>query len=355
MDRREMENKYLSMYANCIPVKGIQRSVIYDIQKGNFDFIPNDLYDLLRNFSKKQISEIYKYYDAEQHEIIDEYLDFLLEKEYLLLMDTPEELDLFPALDLTWDMPSVITNAIIDLGSRHIHPSHYVRALQELEDMGCYYLQIRIFKNLDLFYDYKQIFISIESLAFLSVELILPFKAGCNLETYLEIHRSFSKICSITVYGCPESLVSDTIEYRNRSQSFNIATTQEKIDPAAHCGFVHPSYFSVNEQMFTEALSFNTCLNRKLGIDVYGQIKNCPSCTNSFGNIEYGSLKNIVDKPAFRKLWLLKKDQINTCKVCEFRYMCTDCRAFADSALGKPSKCSYNPYECTWESAAALS
>ncbi len=41
------ENQYLKLFACCIPVKGQSRSIICDLQRYNFDFIPNDLFDLL--------------------------------------------------------------------------------------------------------------------------------------------------------------------------------------------------------------------------------------------------------------------------------------------------------------------
>ncbi|RYD71284.1 MAG: hypothetical protein EOP84_25155, partial [Verrucomicrobiaceae bacterium] len=51
---------------------------------------------------------------------------------------------------------------------------------------------------------------------------------------------------------------------------------------------------------------------------------------------------------AYRKL---KRDDINICKVSEFRYVCSDCRVFTKSGElhDKPLHCSYNPYTATWE------
>ena len=43
-----------------------------------------------------------------------------------------------------------------------------------------------------------------------------------------------------------------------------------------------------------------------------------------------------------------RKDKIDQCKDCEFRYACMDCRCFlkeADNPLSKRAKCKYNPYE----------
>ena len=47
----------------------------------------------------------------------------------------------------------------------------------------------------------------------------------------------------------------------------------------------------------------------------------------------------------------IKKDQISVCKDCEFRYVCTDCRAYTQNSgdqYSKPLKCNYDPYTATW-------
>lgn len=92
-------------------------------------------------------------------------------------------------------------------------------------------------------------------------------------------------------------------------------------------------------------------------IDRYGNIKNCPSIKNEYGNIKSDSIKEVIKNDLFTKYWNINKDQITTCKVCEFRYNCTDCRAFIEDSndiYSKPSKCSYNPITCTWEDDAVI-
>jgi len=72
----------------------------------------------------------------------------------------------------------------------------------------------------------------------------------------------------------------------------------------------------------------------------------------SFGNIKDTTLKKAIEKPGFKDLWYIHKDQIDVCKDCEFRHMCTDCRCFIkdpDNIYSQPAKCTYNPYVCKWE------
>ncbi len=118
------------------------------------------------------------------------------------------------------------------------------------------------------------------------------------------------------------------------------------------CGNILSDYFASNIKHYTEAQKNNTCLNRKIAIDIEGNIKNCPSMKESFGNIRDTTLQEALEKPGFKKYWNITKDQIQTCKDCEFRYICTDCRAYLEAPediYSKPLKCGYNPYTCEWE------
>ena len=48
----------------------------------------------------------------------------------------------------------------------------------------------------------------------------------------------------------------------------------------------------------------------------------------------------------------IKKDDIDVCKDCEFRYICTDCRSIIKDLnyrYSQPVKCKYNPYLGKWE------
>ena len=77
----------------------------------------------------------------------------------------------------------------------------------------------------------------------------------------------------------------------------------------------------------------------------------------NFGNISNKSLEDALANPGFRKYWNLTKDKVGVCRDCEFRYICTDCRAFTENNhknsegldISKPLKCGYDPYTGKWE------
>lgn len=71
----------------------------------------------------------------------------------------------------------------------------------------------------------------------------------------------------------------------------------------------------------------------------------------SYGHIDDTSLLQVVNQPDFQKLFHIKKEEILVCKDCEFRNICTDCRAYLEdhnNLYSKPLKCGYDPYTGEW-------
>ena len=137
-------------------------------------------------------------------------------------------------------------------------------------------------------------------------------------------------------------------------QGVEIEYIPQVIDSHRCCGQIHPAYFVTNLEAFSEAQKHNSCLNRKISIDARGEIKNCPSLPRSFGNAREASLHSALAQRDFTALWSINKDQIAVCKDCEFRYICTDCRAYLSDPsdlYAKPSKCTYDPYTAEWRDA----
>ena len=116
---------------------------------------------------------------------------------------------------------------------------------------------------------------------------------------------------------------------------------------------------SIRKKSFTtESMNHNNCLHKKISVDKNGFIKNCPSMTESFGHISETTLSEALKKSGFKKYWNINKDQIQGCQDCEFRYVCTDCRAYVDDydSSGNPRgvhkskalKCDCDPFTGEW-------
>jgi SPASM domain peptide maturase of grasp-with-spasm system len=329
-----------SLFACCVPVKGARRSVVCDLQRQSFQFIPNGLYEILTEHAGKSIAEIQAIYEHEYDEEIEEYFAFLLHHELGFWCSDP---DRFPALDLTWETPERITNAILDVDERSDHD--YGKILGELDDLGCKALEVRCFHGCTL----GELRAILEAARFgrlRSIDLLVGYSPELSSDVLDNLFKEHRRLSSIVVHSAPESRrfpltrTGVALEYRT-----------EVVDSPRCCGKIHPGYFVVDIETFAEAQRHNTCLNRKISVDARGEIRNCPSMPRSYGNVREVPLHSALAQRDFAALWTINKDQIAICKDCEFRYICTDCRAYlqdAEDLYSKPSKCTYDPYTAEW-------
>jgi radical SAM protein with 4Fe4S-binding SPASM domain len=112
------------------------------------------------------------------------------------------------------------------------------------------------------------------------------------------------------------------------------------------------------EKMATDPLlffynqEFNPCWGNKIAVDLDGSIKPCLWWNKSLGNIKSGQIKGMIAAGDFEKYWKLKKDEIETCDMCEYRYNCFDCRVSAFNESGglkaKLPCCKYDPGTGAW-------
>ncbi|MBN8677661.1 MAG: grasp-with-spasm system SPASM domain peptide maturase [Chitinophagales bacterium] len=181
-----------------------------------------------------------------------------------------------------------------------------------------------------------------------SVEIFAPYDSEKSLKGLIKLMHLNYRIRSISLYNAPENAV----KYSRTTGFGHVVTVTTDVTGHLSCGVISHHYFTPNISTYTESLAHNSCLNRKISIDADGNIKNCPSMAQSFGNIKDTTLQEALEHPEFKKYWNITKDQIAVCKDCEFRYICTDCRAYLENPhdmYAKPLKCGYNPYTCEWE------
>jgi SPASM domain peptide maturase of grasp-with-spasm system len=338
MSKRE----YFKLFACCIPVKGAKRSIICDLQRKEFKAIPNDLYKILATQQNLPVTAIKLAYNNLYDNEIDEYFDFLTSHEFGFWTDTP---DLFPPLALTYESPSLITNAIIDSAVNSEHD--YIEIFKQLEELGCKDIQLRFYTKRSI--DFLENIIKIlDKSTIKSVDLLCCYDEKIDNQKWIDLANQFGRIAIIALHSSPK----DEIIFEGHGGIGRVVLLTQKIDNHTHCGLVLPFYFTLNITTFTEAQQYNSCLNKKIAIDAEGLIRNCPSMLTNFGNITDVSLYQALLTPNFKEYWQIAKDQIEICKDCEFRYICTDCRAFVENPKqnnSKPIKCTYNPYTAQWE------
>lgn len=335
-------NQYLKLFACCLVIKGAKYILLVDVQRGATKQLPLSMYCVLEDAKTLSINKIRNKY-AESTTIIDEYIAFLLNNEYAFIIEE-YELDRFPSLSLDWDFPSEVSNSIIDLDN--LNGYDYLNAINQLDELNCFSIAIRLFAKID-----KEQVVSIlenlNKLSFRSIELLVNFNSFGKKEELVMLTKSFPKLISLNVYDSP----IDKTEKYGVSKCI-VTYTSKKVVSNNDCGAINIKYFTPNIKHFTESLLYNTCLNRKISIDANGEIKNCPSMQKSYGNIKNTTLEQALNKQGFKDLWDIKKNDIKICQDCEFRHICTDCRAYIDNpndVYSHPVKCTYNPYLAKWK------
>lgn len=333
-------DSYFLLYANCIPVKGAARSLICDLQNRKYFYIPNSLYEILEEAKNNKLIDIYNHFCEDEQKIIDEYIDYLIENNLGFIDNEP---NLFPNMDLEWDEPSEVTNSVIDIDESYVSEIDYKTIFEELNHLNCKCVQLRSFNS-----------ISIDTLDFFlnntldsrirDLRLVLKYDSGIEQkldDVLLEKHK---RINQVVFFNAPDNYTKNIMGVQFIYMNCPELSLKD-------CGQICTGNFSINIKSFTEAIHYNSCLNRKVSLDIYGNIKNCPSQRESFGNIKNTSIRDAIKNQKFQSLWKVKKDDIKICQVCEYRYICTDCRIFIQDEsdqLSKPSKCTYDPYTTRW-------
>lgn len=330
-------NTKFKIFASNRIVSGPTRSLVVDTNRQSMQLIPNSLASLvLRYDGKETIADILEKYEPADQETIKEYFTFLLDKEIIFLTNSPGQ---FPDLDLSWDYPAHISNAIIEFNPELLN--NYKELVSELDQLLCNYLELRIFTPCKL--QELNSFLSLfKESTILSMQIIMNEIADWKIEDYQKLLDEFPRIDGFAIYNSSHET--------NAEENPKLVFFKSPVGNHS-CGAVSNTFFVANVQAFTEALQFNTCLNRKVGIDGEGNIKNCPSLMQSYGNIKEQKLGDITARADFQKVWSVNKDKINICRDCEFRYVCTDCRAFVEDPaddFSKPLKCGYDPYTGQW-------
>lgn len=322
--------------------QGRHTGTLCDLQRGRIKLIPNDLIDLLSEHDGKTLDEIKAAYGPEHAEVISDYFRFLAENDWGMWTTTPEA---FGDLDLGFESPELVSNAIVDMTRESDHDFQTITA--ELDDLGCRALQLRIFFALPL-EELDWILQCMKLSKLRCIEVMIGYDEDVSIDDYKALLVQHQRVSKIIRHSAPQQSVHYPLGEDN--QTCMVLDYPLVIDSQHHCGVVAKMYFTTNLFHFAEAMTHNSCLNKKISVDSKGLIRNCPSLPEDYGHHRDISLRDALFADGFRDRWTITKDQISVCRDCEFRYACTDCRAYTENgeALAKPSSCTYNPYTAQW-------
>jgi SPASM domain peptide maturase of grasp-with-spasm system len=334
----------IKFFEDCLITNGFRRSIIVDTTRGKLDAIPNSLYNFIKETNTFSIEDIKKEYSNDDCEIIDEYLDFLIQNEYMFFLDDLF-INNFPAIELKWDYPAKISNTIISFQSK-TWKRNIEKIIFFLNEINCQDIEIR-FEDAINEKEIKDLILYFEKSRVSTVNLILPFIKVTNV--IYDILSNYLRLEKIIFYNFQNDLINKQKPYKTNQ----IQITTKNLDEIFK--ITNINQFEPNLKLFAESKQFHTYFNRKLYFGVNGEIKSAPESNLIFENIEniteINEFKHIIDKESFKKYWEVNKVNCDVCKDCEFRNICVDNRLPFKRNNGSwyhKEECNYNPYISKW-------
>ena len=253
--------KKFNFYGNCIIIHGFSNSLLYDLDRGNYYIIPAFTAKTIEKRNLGTFSVIHENHESEEDLTISEWLGKFSELGLGTFIDNCKSSKL-PKISLEWDTPCMISNSII------FYNMNYFREIHDaLCRMNCQDIQIHVFEKRPDQNELTNISEILLKSSIKTCEIVAVFSEDLNfdlLEKLVSKNKRFRRFYFSS---------SSRNEYYQCCTAVVLNSTQKSFNS---CGFIKHDYFTVNISLFTESLSYNTCLNRKLSIDKDGYIKNCP-------------------------------------------------------------------------------
>lgn len=337
---------YFRLYATCKLVRGGALSAIYDLERRQllrFDSAYYPLFELAagEGIPAREIDEM----DPAVRDQCLAAVRFLEENDVGTFMDRTWSRYLEPVRE-HWDAAQPIMTSVVDLDETM---PDWPTLIGQLDALQCRTLQIRAFSDLLGPSEAEAVLRLADGTAIARVELIVKWSESWAGADWPEVFRRYRNLVSVRVHSAPSDIQTDPGSSPFLAGRVLLHQTAAIIG-ASQCGTIREGSLNVpSSALFAELKNRNGCLNRKVSVSAAGEICNCPSMRGRFGT-DLSRLQEAVASPAFQQLWHLRKDDMAVCSGCEFRYVCTDCRAYLESdlSLAKPAKCTYDPATGRW-------
>ncbi len=332
------------MFFNLLPstsiTTGYKKSCLTDMENSIFYQVPNSMAKLFLANTSFYIEDFLSSFTKDDRDIIKEYICFF-EKNKLGLITKYQINFINQKKQDNYQTPFFCSNLILDSVNEDDLLKKIIRIKKYSSSIGV--CQLRMFYIPS--YEFLELLISTAiKYNFINIELLFNYNKNIAVEKYENLLVKYSKIVSrIVIMGSPNNT--------SRKEE-KIAFTQEELLDSNQCGIIHKNLFMTDIESHMLSSCYNSCLYRKISIDKNGFVKQCPSMKKSFGHIDNCSIDDIICSKEFQKLWYIKKEEIDVCQDCEFRHICTDCRAFIkdpNNTYSQPEKCGYNPYIALWK------
>ena len=327
------------LFSSCITVKGITRSIIYDLQRNNFEYIPNSLFEILDVYKDITFENLLEKIEIEKDKnILINYFDFLYENEFIFFSKLNSSF--FPKYQNEFITPFNISCLVIDFEKFDLKSIEIIKSEIIKTKVHCL-----VFRFISLDENrIKDIVGFFNDILVRTIHLFVEERA-IKTDSFLdEMMNSNSRISIILKYSSISNLTEVKVQGVIISTKLDLINEKSSIDDI--------SDFTVNLELFMESKSYNNYFNKRAYIDSKGNIHRFENDLTIFGNIYSNSLIDIIKENDFKEFWNISKDKIKICCNCEYRYMCVDNRKplFKDSSnfWELEGVCNYDPSLAKW-------
>lgn len=338
-----MINKRFQLFQCCIPVKGINRGIIIDFQRKSFHIVPNEIIDIIDQYKNEKALVLLNDFQ-ENKLILKKYIKYFLENELIILTN---EIENYPPISKDFLKPFIIDTISIEVNKLNSFMIDFFD--NQIDELGliCIKLILRdsvidnLIKILNLLENSK-------------IQLVTLFvdqsnDLGIDIEIVIgKIKAKYPRL--VEVVFCNYSGKDNEFDAK-KDFYYEVLSVESVLFKKIHS----VDDFIINIDAYNESLGFNLIYNRTVHIDYLGNVRHAINHKMVYGNISTNKLKNIIKDEKLKIFWEITKDKIETCKDCEFRYICPDGRVPNESSnrnilYTNKLKCNYDPYQNKWKS-----
>lgn len=315
----------------CIPVKGHNRTIIYDLLRRDYFFVSNEHHAIL------DTDDFIAFHKIDDEEARNELINFLLWEEIIFEVTDRSQKKRFIALNRNFEPANRITHVVIHADI----PLSFFDLIDEE-----YILNLSIITKKEVDAPLIRLLQKINALEIDSVYLYVEDQDSFNLEPSLRMLSNQNLVFSVNIFNAKNFTKKTELYeqifvnfFEDSLSGYQTNLTEDKL--------------GINIERFFEAYNFHSYYHGKVYIDQNGHIKNGLNNLESFGHVSTCNKENfinIISSGAFAELGNINKNDTLVCKDCEFRYMCVDNRVPIKGSHQwyHSTECNYNPYLSKW-------
>lgn len=324
-------NNFLLRNRLCFPVKGYNRSVVYDLVRNDYHLISNQAQDVIN-------TENVILFETLNGDLVDDFSrEILINEEILFEVKDFEDGKSFPMPNLSYQSPFHITELILSLKIN-------IKKISQFEGVA-----IQNVSLISEYFDFEEVIFFLKQLNnIVEPQSIYLYIKNSGTYDYEEVKKltEIPQLLKLYLFNSeidiPKNHQNSVLEISNIGMNFS--------DFASYC---HPEKLILNNELFFESLNYHSYYHKKIYINETGDVLHGLNASEVLSNIydNHFSIWKLMDSTLYKEIGAIQKMDTTVCNICEFRYMCSDPRmpSKGSNSWYHLVECTYNPYISKWK------